>query len=279
MSDCPTPFILRSTPMPKVTGKVADDSVAFYSENFKLYNHSCFELFTMIQRASVDLVLTDPPYGATVAQWDRRLPTKPLWGGIRRVMKPDAAVVLMAAQPYTSKLICSNLEEFRYCWTWYKPNCNSGYLASANRPLSAVEELIVFYQKQPTYNPQMGMGKKYFASRRGFSGTFKSNGKTFHTANQGERFPRNMIVLPHAVSNRINETQKPVELMKYMILTYTNPGETVLDFTMGSGTTGVACAETGRKFIGCEIDRSQFIRARARIRAAYEEANLVGNAS
>lgn len=258
--------------MPKVTGKLSSGSEAFSGDGFTLYNCSCFELFTRIERASVDLVLTDPPYGATIARWDQRLPTKPMWGGIHRVMKPDAAVVLMAAQPYTSELITSNLEEFRYCWTWYKPNCNSGYLASANRPLSAVEDLIVVYQKQPTYNPQMGMGRKYFASRRGFSGTFKSNGNTFHTNNQGERFPRNLIVLPHAVSNRINETQKPVELMKYMILTYTNPGETVLDFTMGSGTTGVACAETGRKFIGCEVDRSQFIRARARVKNAYNSS-------
>jgi DNA modification methylase len=246
------------------------------SSPYLLFNCSCFELFTKLPRASIDLVLTDPPYGATIAKWDKRLPTNPLWGGIHRVMKPNAAVVLMAAQPYTSQLITANLEEFRYCWTWYKPNCNSGYLASANRPLSAVEELIVFYQKQPTYNPQMGMGKKYFASRRGFSGTFKSNGKMFHTANDGGRFPRNVIVLPHAVSNRINETQKPVELMEYMIKTYTNPGDKVLDFTMGSGTTGVACAKLGRKFVGCEIDHSQFVRARARIRQAYEQSLGLG---
>lgn len=246
--------------MPEISGK------------YFLHNSDCLELFTKLQRASIDLVMTDPPYGATIAQWDKRLPLKPTWGGIHRVMKPKAAVVLMAAQPYTSELITSNIEEFRYCWTWYKPNCNSGYLACKNRPLSAVEELIVFYQQQPTYNPQMGMGRKYFASRRGFSGTFKSNGKTFHTANDGERFPRNVIVLPHAVSNRVNETQKPVELMEYMIRTYTNEGDTVLDFTMGSGTTGIACANTGRKFIGCEIDRKQFIIARARIKKAYEEA-------
>lgn len=244
------------------------------SESYTLFNCSCFELFQKLSRASIDLVLTDPPYGATIAEWDQRLPTKPLWGGIQRVRKNNAAVVLMAAQPYTSQLITSNLEEFRYCWTWYKPNCNSGYLASANRPLSAVEELIVFYQNQPTYNPQMGMGRKYYASRRGFSGTFKSNGKTFHTSNNGERFPRNFIVLPHAVSNRINETQKPVELMEYMIRTYTNPGDKVLDFTMGSGTTGVACARLGRKFVGCEINRSQFIRARARIAQAFKEGCL-----
>lgn len=227
-----------------------------------------------IPDGSVDLVLCDLPYGTTQCSWDSVIPLEPLWLAYKRVIKPTAVVVLTAAQPFTSLLITSNLGMFKYCWTWDKVNRVSGHLNAKKQPMRCTEDVCVFYDKNPTYNPQMTEGKPYTAiSRGGKSNNYGAQSDGVTTINEGLYYPRNLVSIKadeRGTVGRIHPTQKPVALMEYLIKTYTLPGQTVLDNTMGSGTTGVACMNTGRRFIGIEKDDSYFEIAKNRIvKASY----------
>lgn len=243
--------------------------------NTTLLNGDCLELLKTIPDGSVDMVLCDLPYGTTACKWDTVIPFEPLWAEYRRVTKPSAAVVLTASQPFTSLLVASNLEEFRYCWVWEK-NRGSGWLDSKSKPLKFHEDIAVFYGSQPTYNPQKVPGKP--SNSTGVKSGVKGHGKkelyrgafgTVASDVSGMKYPKSVLkvdgIPPAGIEVRCHPTQKPVALMEYLIRTYTNEGDTVLDNCMGSGTTGVACLNTRRNFIGMEMDEKYFNAASDRI--------------
>lgn len=228
----------------------------------------CLEHMKEIESGSVDMVLTDPPYGTTACKWDSVIPLEPMWEQLKRIVKPNGAIVMTASQPFTTKLISSNYKMFKYEWIWEKPKA-TGHLNSKKRPMLSHENIVVFYGKQSNYNPQKVQGDPYAAvKRKSFSkGVYSKEGGHREGNLNGMRYPRsvNVFSTPH---HPLHPTQKPVELMEYLIKTYTNEGETVLDFTMGSGTTGVAAKNLNRDFIGIEMDAGYFQIAKNRINEA-----------
>ena len=238
---------------------------------YKLMLGDCLERMKEIPDGSVDLVLTDPPYGTTACKWDAVIPFAPMWEQVRRVLKQNGAAVLTATQPFSSALGASNLAWLRYSWAWHKPH--TGQLNAKVMPLKNIEDVLVFYAAPPTYNPQFGAGEPYAVTRKGYAGSDCYGRQTDHsTVSDGRRYPKQDLHFSNRnPGGNVHPTQKPVALMEYLIRTYTNEGETVLDFTMGSGTTGVAALNTGRKFIGIERDEGYFQIASARIETALSE--------
>ena len=232
--------------------------------NAELWHGDCLELMQSIPDGSVDMILCDLPYGTTQNKWDAVIPFEPLWAQYRRVAKRNAAIVLTASQPFTTALIASNMREFRYTWVWEKEQ-GVNFMLSKKQPLKVHEDVCVFYRDLPAYFPQMTAGKPY-VSGKGNSGEVTGCREKVQTINDGTRYPRSIQQFGRQTG--IHPTQKPVALMEYLIRTYTHEGETVLDNCMGSGTTGVACVNTGRKFIGMEQDAKYFEIARARIESA-----------
>ena len=224
----------------------------------------CLELMKDIHDESIDMILCDLPYGITPCKWDTVIPFEPLWAAYKRVIKPNGAIVLTASQPFTSALVMSNVKMFKYCWVWEKPT-KTNFLNAKIQPLRQHEEIAVFYKKQPVYNPQKKAGKPY-TQKQGYVGEAKQTGlrkKEVITVNNGDRFP--LSILRFSKESGLHPTQKPVALMEYLIKTYTNEGETVLDSCMGSGTTGVACRNLNREFIGIEKDNDYYVIAHNRI--------------
>lgn len=240
------------------------------SKSVILFNGDCLEVMKGIPDGSVDLVLTDPPYGTTQSKWDTVIDLELMWKELKRITKPNGAMVFTAAQPFTTTLIASNMKMFKYTWVWVK-NLKTGNLNAKRMPMGGHEDVVVFYTKAPTYNPQ-----KRIRTTEVKSGNTK-NSKTFVYGSQREDYVDNQsdMITPdtvlqnikcvHNSSGKVHANQKPVELMEYLIKTYTNEGETVLDFTMGSGSTGVACKNLNRKFIGIELDETYFNIAKERI--------------
>jgi len=230
----------------------------------RLLQGDCLELLPTLDAGSVDMVLADPPYGTTACKWDSIIPLEPMWEQLKRVIKPNGAIVMTASQPFTTTLISSNMKMFKYCWYW-KKNRATGVLNSKKQPLREVEEVAVFNVKK--YIPQglVEVNQPSRNSKKDYdnygTGTCKEYTQKF------TNYPRQVLEFD-SVQRTIHSTQKPVPLMEYMIKTYTNEGETVLDFTMGSGTTGVACKNLNRGFIGIELDAGYFQIAQERIRAA-----------
>jgi len=232
----------------------------------------CLERMSEIPDGSIDMILCDLPYGTTACKWDSVIPFEPLWAQYRRVTKKNAAIVLTASQPFTSALVMSNVKEFRYELAWDKKG-TTGFQTAKIMPLRRHENVCVFYTSKPTYNPQMevrGNPRKKGGSKtdNGCYGDLRST-ESFNN----EYYPTSVIEISNASKKGLQHpTQKPVALMEYFIKTYTNEGQVVLDNTMGSGTTGVACMNTFRNFIGIERDESYFKIAEARIAAAREAA-------
>jgi site-specific DNA-methyltransferase (adenine-specific) len=234
-----------------------------------LMQGDCLERMKEIPSGSVDMVLTDPPYGTTACKWDSIIPLEPMWEQLKRVIKPNGAIIMTASQTFTSVLINSNIKQFKYSWAWQKSNL-TGHLNAKKQPLKCMEDICVFYKKQATYNPQMTIGKPY--DKGVCSNKTENYGKQtpVKTKNKsGARYPKNIINIKNVHrAHSIHPTQKPVALMEYLIKTYTNETETVLDFTMGSGSTGVAAKNLNRKFIGIELDETYFNTAKERIENA-----------
>jgi DNA modification methylase len=228
-----------------------------------LHFGDCFDVLPRLQEKSVQLVLCDLPYGTTRNKWDSQLDLQRLWVEYDRVC--DGAVVLTAQTPFDKVLGASNLANLRYEWIWEKGNA-TGHLNANRAPLKAHENALVFYQSQPTYNPQMTSGHARKTTKRSsYSANYGDQRETSYDSTQ--RYPRSVLFFSaDKQKSALHPTQKPVDLMEYLIRTYTNPGDTVLDNCMGSGTTGVACANTSRKFIGIEIDEGYFEIACKRIR-------------
>lgn len=217
----------------------------------------CLERMAEIPDGSIDAIISDLPYGTTACSWDSVIPFEPLWAHYKRVTKPNAAIVLTASQPFTSALVMSNTNMFRYALVWDKVNRYTGALQANRAPMRRHEDVIIFYRKQPTYNKQFRKGAAYKVTRTGGHGQHtgrKDAEKRREGVNDGNHNPCSVIAIKgdNKIEAGHHPTQKPVALMEYLIRTYTDEGETVLDSTMGSGTTGVACVNTGRQFIGIE---------------------------
>ena len=238
----------------------------------KLLQGDCLEVMGSLPADSVDLILCDLPYGTTDCKWDSVLPFDVLWQRYSFILKTKGVVVLTSAQPFTSQLVLSNPKMFRYDIIWDKVNRNTGYGNANKMPLRRHEHISVFYKQLPTYNPQMVEGKPYVAKRSGKKpDVYASGGLTPKDGvNTGFRFPVSILPIAADIKTEmgLHPTQKPVALMEYLIKTYTNPGDTVLDNCMGSGTTGVACVNTGRNFIGIEKDPAYFEICKQRIEGA-----------
>lgn len=233
-------------------------------DGLHLMHGDCLQRMAEIEPGSVDMVMCDPPYGTTACKWDSVIPLDAMWNCIDRVAKREAAMVFTAAQPFTSQLGASNLPELRYSWCWQKENA-TGHLNAKRMPMKDLEDVLVFYTAQPTYSPQ-GVRACDKVVRRGHNGdNYGKSGAESRQTQEG--YPRQLLSIPRD-SSRVHPTQKPVELMAYMIRTYTNPGDLVLDFTMGSGTTGVAAMQEGRRFIGIELDPGYYGTACHRIMEA-----------
>lgn len=242
----------------------------YKNENIWLMSGDCLERMKEISDSSVDAVICDPPYGTTQNKWDSVINLEHMWKELWRVLKPNGVVCLMSAQPYTSILISSQLKNYKYEWVWIK-NLKTGNLNARRMPMGGHETIQIFYRKPGTYNPQKRKRTTEVKSGNKF------NSKTSNYGQQREDYLDRQsdeispdtaishIKCVHNSSGKIHPTQKPVELMEYFIKTYTNEGETVLDFTIVSGTTGVACANTNRKFIGIEMDEKYFQIAKGRI--------------
>ncbi len=246
----------------------------------QLIHGDCLEKMKDIPDQSVDMVLTDPPYGTTACKWDSVIPFDALWEQYRRVTKPNAAIVLTASQPFTTALISSNMREFRYCWVWDKVR-GSNFQNARRQPMKSHEDICVFYAAQPTYNPQYWYGKPYATKARprsreveGLSGGSVADICAATVSEDGRRYPLSIVQYSRD-GDRVHPTQKPVALMEYLIRTYTNEGEVVMDNCMGSGTTGVACANTGRRFIGIEREPKYFAIACRRIKDEQRQGRLI----
>ena len=239
----------------------------------KLFKGDCLELMKQLEDESIDLVLSDPPFGMTANQWDSVIPLAPLFEHYQRIIKPHGAVLLFGMGKFGANLIVNAPKKmpYRYEWVWHK-TAPGGFLWSHHMPLRAHENVYVFYKHLPTYNPQMRMGFKPYADKgrnKQSTNYHKSSGVYPTRISHGERFPIDVIKFSNANHrNKVHPTQKPVDLLQYLIKTYTNEGMTVLDNTMGSGSTGVAAVSLNRNFIGMELDADYFKIAKERIQKA-----------
>ncbi len=250
---------------------------------YKLKHGDCLDLMSSIPDGMVDMVLCDLPFGTTKCSWDIIIPFEPLWEHYRRIVKPNGAIVLFAQTPFDKVLGCSNLPWLRYEWIWEKPAA-TGHLNAKKAPMKAHENILVFYGKPPTYNPQMTSGHKptnFYTKKTSVSNKTEVYGKETKDISSGgftDRYPRSVQLFSSdkqktKLDGTIHPTQKPVALCEYLINTYTNEGDVVLDNCMGSGTTGVACVKTNRKFLGIEKDKKYFDVSKRRIEATFKDAS------
>ena len=242
----------------------------------ELMKGDCLERMKEIPDGSVDLILTDPPYGTTQNKWDSVINLESMWEQLKRIIKPNGAIVMTAAQPFTSVLVCSNLKMFKYDWTWKKPK-GTGHLNAKKQPMRDKEDVLVFYSKPCKYNPQMTEGVPY--KDKAGKDHSKSTSMTenygrytnFRNNNEGTRYPKQVLEFGVVERGSLHPTQKPVALLEYLIRTYTDEGETVLDFTFGSCSTGVAALNTNRKFIGVEAEEKYFDIGASRMEGCLSE--------
>ena len=248
----------------------------FKHANGELWNGDCLDLMRQIPDGSVDMVLCDLPYGTTACSWDSIIPFEALWREYKRVIKRNAAIVLTASQPFTTALIASNYEMFKYCWVWKKAK-PTGFSHSKNMPLKDYEDVCVFSngsiahanlsENRMVYNPQgvFEVERKITRNKKGFDGTMERASQVNEYVGKLSGFPKMVQEFNNVLVGTIHPTQKPVALFEYLIKTYTNHGETVLDNCSGSGTTAVAAINTGRRFICIEKDLGYYLASCGRV--------------
>ena len=244
----------------------------------------CLELMKDIPNGSIDMILCDLPYGTTNCKWDIIIPFEKLWEQYYRITKPNAAIVLFSTQPFTTALISSNMKDFRYSLIWDKIRA-AGFLNANRMPLKQHEDINVFYKMQPTYNPQKYIDKPYDKTKyngnkldKNVLGAYTSQS----SKNEGERFPKSILTFSQnwRRQDQIHPTQKPVELMEYLIKTYSNEGDLILDNCAGSGTTAIACLNTNRQFIVMEKEQKYYDIILKRVgdfNKKFETQTLFGN--
>ena len=240
-----------------------------------LIEGDCLEVMKTLEDKSIDAIITDPPYGTTACKWDSVIPFDLMWKQLNRIIKPNGAIVLFGSEPFSSALRMSNIQNYKYDWIWDKVNAGN-FVNAKRQPLRQNENISVFYKKQCLYNPIMVERDKKnirHTKRKNGTGNIEVYGLSKNIDFNGSRkyaYPKNIITYNKRSkelhpSKIVHPTQKPLALMEYLIKTYTNENETVLDFTMGSGSTGVACVNTKRNFIGIEKDEKYFEIAKKRI--------------
>lgn len=235
----------------------------------------CLEIMPTLEAQSFEAIIADIPYGTTACSWDTVIPLAPMWEQLKRLAKPRAAIVLFGSQPFTSALVMSNLQMFRYEWSWNKVNMFTNQMNAKRMPMRGHENILIFSANGHTYNPQKRQGKPYKTRRSGNIQVFSVAPRDGENKD-GLMFPNTVIEIPARLPNEqgLHPTQKPVALMEYLIRTYTNEGDTVLDFTMGSGTTMVACVNTNRNGVGIELREDYFAIAQRRIADAQAQLTL-----
>ena len=240
---------------------------------YKLYNGDCLEIMDRLidEGVKVDCILTDPPYGTTACKWDTIIPFDKMWERLNKLIKPNGAIVLFGSEPFSSALRMSNIKNYKYDWVWDKKKAGNIMLCKY-QPMKITENVMIF--NKHNYYPIMELRDKVKKSKcygigETMGGTLKDNSLKIYT----HRYPKNILSFSNAnQKGKAHPTQKPVDLLEYLIKTYTNENETVLDFTMGSGSTGVACMNTNRKFVGIELDKNYFDIASKRIEEAFFNA-------
>ena len=249
----------------------------------ELHLGDCLDIMRSIPDKSVDAVITDPPYGTTSIEWDKPIDLDSFWKNILRIAKDNSPIIVFSSQPFTTDLIMSNRKMFRYELIWEKTT-KSGFLSANKKPLKAHENIIIFYKKFPTYNVIFSKSPEKCKVRKRGSATMQygETTKRLTTNDFGKRYPTSILKFSNwngsnfgkLKSNIVHPTQKPVSLISYLLMTYSNPGDTIFDPFMGSGTTGVACVQTGRNFIGIEIDEGYYKIAEKRIKDAQQQMRL-----
>ena len=245
------------------------------TENYKLYNGDCLKVMDLLieQGIKVDVIITDLPYGTTQCKWDTVIPFDKMWERLNKLTKLNSAIVLFGSEPFSSALRMSNIKNYKYDWKWDKVR-GVGHLNAKRRPMMCIEDIMIFYNKQCIYNPQMRERDKPRQSMN--NATQQVYGKSkenFKGEKLNKKYPINLITFSKSSQNDMifHPTQKPTDLLEYLIKTYTNENDLVLDFTMGSGSTGVACMNTNRRFIGIELDEKYFNIATNRIFENYNK--------
>ena len=243
---------------------------------FKLINSDCIEVMKKIEDKSIDMILCDLPYGTTKCKWDIVIPFESLWEQYNRIIKDNGVIALFGCEPFSSKLRMSNIKNYKYDWYWNKVQ-GTGFSTCKKQPLRVIETISIFYKKQPTYNTQMISREKIIDStnwkqdkRISENSRFASTDNSLSRKVYDKKYPINYIEINRASNEcnntkRLHPTQKPIELLEYLIKTYTEEGETILDNCMGSGSTGIACLNTNRKFIGFEQDELYYQKTVKRI--------------
>lgn len=237
-------------------------------DNIVLYQGDCLEEMKKIANQSVDCIICDLPYGTTNCKWDVIIPFDKLWGEYNRIAKETAPILLFGIEPFSSYIRMSNIKDFRYDLYWHKTLC-SNFMMGKRQPFFKVETISVFYEKSPTYNPIMRVGKPYeikesHIEQKGMQQKYCFDKKA-DIKNNGTRYPDNLLEFNSLGNGKLHSTQKPLDLIEYLVKTYTNENVIVLDNCMGSGTTGVACKKLNRRFIGIEKDEKYFEVAKERI--------------
>lgn len=250
----------------------------FENEPYKVFKDDCLEVMDkLIERdIKVDMILCDPPYGTTQCKWDIVIPLDDMWHRLNKLIKQNGAILLFGSEPFASYLRTSNVKSYKYDWYWRKEK-GKGHLNAKKMPLKSVETISVFYNKPPLYNPQFVDGTPYAklncSKTKLNKGVYGKANESHDSISDGKRYPKTDLYFT-SVQRTVHPTQKPVDLLEYLIKTYTNEAEIILDFTMGSGSTGVACMNTGRKFIGIELDDTYFEIAEKRITETLKNKGL-----
>ena len=244
-----------------------------------IYNEDCLTGMQRIPDGSVDCIICDLPYGTTACKWDSVIPFEPLWEQYKRVTKPNAAIVLFGSEPFSSMLRMSNIKDYRYDWIWKKGERTANFFDAKRRPLLNHENISVFYRELPTYNPQMTKGKPNHGTGSGAVHEKRTlDVKVEYIANTSDmKYPKSIINFEREydkANKGLHPTQKPVDLIAYLIRTYSNPGDTILDNTIGSGTTAVAALREKRHFIGFELNRDYYDIALRRIKLEQQQQTL-----
>ena len=234
----------------------------------QLFNDDCLKILPTIPDKSIDLILTDPPYGTTQCKWDSIIPFEPMWKELKRIIKDNGAITLFGTEPFSSHLRLSNIKWFKYDWYWNKKFI-TGFLNSKRQPLRCIEVISIFYKNKHNYFPIMTKGKMRKKGGLHKSSECYGEYKSIYTESD-TYYPKNYFEFSNAnQTKKVHPTQKPINLLEYLIKTYTNENDTVLDFAMGSGSTGVACKNINRDFIGIELDKNYFNIAKNRIESAF----------